>query len=147
MKYIITLGTFLILLMGTPSCKKDTMVKTDIKKLWDCNASQHFDSAKLADKLIGSWQWTETSSEKSTKQADKKVIVTFTSAGKFSVTENSTVLTQGNWQLKIEDGDMFGLSVDTASQFLYGRILLCDNHVLFNDSYKDGADNLFTRTK
>jgi hypothetical protein len=145
MKYLITLGTFLTL-FGFQSCTKDSNIKTDIQRLWDCNASQHYDSTKLAGKLIGSWQWSEMSSEGVSKPKDKNVTVTFTS-GKFSVAENFTVVTRGNWQLKKVDNDILGLSMDTPSVFLYGRILICDDEVLFNDSYIDGADNFFSRIK
>jgi len=146
MKNILTIITSLVLLSLTNSCKKDPSTFANAGQLWDCNKAQEFDSTKLADKLIGSWQWTETSSETATKQADKNIRVTFTSAGKFTVTENSTIITHGNWQMKIVDSGILGLSMDNPSEFLHGRILLCGNQVLFNNSFRDGADNLFTRT-
>jgi len=147
MKKTIIFGTLLTILFVFQSCTKDTSVKNDIQGLWDCNASQNFDSTKLADKLIGSWQWTKSSSELVTKKADKKVVVTFTSDRKFTVVENSAIITQGNWRLKIVDSGILGLSLDTTSQFLYGRILLCESQVVFNDSYRDGTDNFFVSTK
>lgn len=147
MKSTIIIWTVFTILIGFPSCTKDTSVNNDIQRLWDCNASQNFDSTKLAEKLIGSWQWTESSSELATKKTDKKVVVTFTADRRFYVIENSAIITQGNWRLKIVDSGILGLSLDTTSQFLYGRILLCKTQVVFNDSYRDGTDNFFVKTK
>ena len=144
MKYLITPLAFLAL-FGFPSCTKDTNI-SEMQRLWDCNTSQHFDPAKLAAKLAGSWKWTSCSSGTDSRPANKNVIVTFTS-GKFSVTENSTVITRGNWHLKKIDQEILGLDMDTASTYLYGRILLCEDQLLFNDSYIDGGDYYFTRIK
>ncbi|MCX8020692.1 MAG: hypothetical protein N2747_09390 [Chitinophagaceae bacterium] len=147
MKNLLIIVTALSILSLTLSCEKDKGASIDMKGLWNCNASQNFDSTKLAAKLVGSWKWTTVSCYWSgtTQKANKDVIVTFTSAGTFTVTENGTVTTRGNWKLKIVDRGILGLDLDNPSTFLYGRILLCDNEVLFNHSYIDGCDNLFKR--
>jgi hypothetical protein len=142
MKYRLIYLTFLILALGTESCKKD---KSEMQLLWDCNKSQHFDSTKLANHLIGTWKWKKMSYGLTTTPADKNVVVLFDSKGKFSVSENSVTVTRGSWRLKPVDSEILGLSMDTPSQYLYGRILLCSDQLLFNDSYRDGADNYFTR--
>ncbi len=133
------------------SCKKDNAdsdsVKIDMKGLWECNEDQNYDSTKLAAKLVGNWQWFIYSCYWSgtTNKADKDVRVTFTSYGTFWVKENSVIVTQGSWALKDEDSGILGLQLDTPSQYLYGRILLCDDQLLFNHSYIDGCDNFFVR--
>lgn len=68
-----------------------------------------------------------------------------TKEGAFTVTENSVVITQGNWNLRVADFDNFELDLNNPSTYLYGRIVLCESQVLFNDSYRDGSDNLFVR--
>ena len=145
MKNILIFLASLSFVFQIQSCKKDP--STDItQRLWDCNASQHFDSTKLATSMLGSWQWTESFSESIIK-ADKNIKVVFTSSGTFTVTEDASVKTQGKWGLKIVDSGILGLTMDNSSEFLYGRILLCGDKILFNDSYRDGGDNLFTRVK
>ena len=150
MKKFIVFSIVLLILSAIQSCKKDgeSSARIDMKELWDCNAAQNFDSAKLASKLIGAWKWTAQScygSGYKTNLADKNVKVTFTSTGTFTVMENSIIVTQGNWKLKIQDVTIYGLDLDHTSEYLHGRILLCDNRVLFNASYIDGCDNLFVR--
>ncbi len=93
-----------------------------------------------------------------TKEADKNVLLNLTQEGEFTLTENSAVVTEGNWQLRVADIDysepdsdkpdiyLFKLDLNNPSIYLYGRIILCEDKVLFNNSYIDGVDNLFIRT-
>ena len=147
MKLTLIITTLLVLTFMTNSCSKKKSLQINMKQIWNCNDSQKFDSIKLASKLIGTWKWTSSANElEGTKKADKDVKVTFTSSGTFSISENSTIVTDGNWKLKMKDSPIHGLVLDKASTYLDGRILLCEDEVLFNDSYIDGTDHLFTRT-
>lgn len=139
------LGFLLLILFAVlTSCKKD---KLDINSFWQCNQSQNLDTTAISSKLVGSWTWAKQScfSTGKTKSADRNIKVTFKSDHTFSVNESSNVLTQGTWKLLLLDGSSSGLELSTPSEFLYGRILLCDGQVLFNDSYRDGCDNLFNK--
>ncbi len=127
------------------SCKKDTL---DISLFQQCHNSQSLDSTAISNNLAGSWIWTKQSCfwTGKTTTADKNIKVIFNSNATFSVLENSSILTQGNWGLKIIDSNMWGLDLTSPSEYLYGRILFCNNQILFNDSYRDGCDNLFTKS-
>jgi hypothetical protein len=130
------------------SCSKDIQLIINQKPLWDCTEQRYNDSAKVAKDLIGTWKWTAYWNEiEGNQKANKDVRLTFSPSGTFAVTENSSITTKGNWYLKKEDGSKLGLAMDTACSYLYGRILLCDNEVLFNSSYIDGSDYLFERIK
>ena len=147
MKQNLIITTFLMLTFIAHSCSKKKEVQTDMKQIWDCNASQNFDSTKLAGKLIGSWKLTRSWSESAgTINASNNIKVTFDNSGAFAILEDSSLLSNGTWKLKIKDSNLYGLELDQPSMYLYGRILLCDNQVMFNQSYIDGIDYLFTRT-
>ena len=136
---------FLLALTLFFSCsKKDTI---DVPTFWQCNKNQNLDSTAIANKLLGSWVWAIQScgDVPTVKTADKNVIVNFNINGNFNKVENGTVITQGTWKLKIVDSNMYGLELTQPSQYLHGRILFCDNEVLFNDSYRDGCDNVFNK--
>jgi hypothetical protein len=124
------------------SCKKEPL---DINLFWQCNNSQNLDSASISNKLTGSWTWTKQSCFWSgkTTNADKNVKVIFNSNATFSVSENTNIVTHGSWKLTIVDSNMWGLDLTSPSDYLYGRIIFCENQVLFNNSYIDGCDNLF----
>jgi hypothetical protein len=142
MRYIVFLLAAPLLLL---SCKKNEL---DIAEIWHCNNAQQLDSAAIIVKITGSWKWTKQScfwTSKTTK-ADKDTKVTFNPNASFTVTENSSIITQGNWGIKRIDNNNWGLNLSSASTYLYGLILFCDNQLLFNDSIIDGCDNLFEKT-
>lgn len=137
---------FLTLFAGLISCKKETL---DIKSFWQCNQSQNLDTTGISSKLIGSWYWSKQAcgdGAGKAKTADKNIKVTFRTDRTFFVDENAALLTQGTWKLVQVEGNFWSLDLSSASEYLYGRILFCDNRILFNDSYRDGCDNLFNKS-
>ena len=137
---------FLTILTVLSACKKD---KLDIGSFWVCNKSQNLDTTAISSKLIGSWNWCKQvcgDGSGKTKNADKNIQVTFRANRTFSVNENASLLTQGTWKLVQVDSTSWGVDLSSASEYLYGRILFCNNQVLFNDSYRDGCDNLFNKS-
>lgn len=136
---LLLLIIFLIFL----SCKKN-----NDRTLWECGNSQFLDSALISNKIIGSWVWTKQlcgDGNGNVMTATKNIKITFNSNTTFTVLENSSIITQGNWKLKIVDSNIWGLDLTSSSEYLYGRILFCNNQVMFNDSYKDGCDNVFVK--
>jgi len=126
------------------SCKKDNI---DVASFWQCHSSQNLDSAAISIKITGSWKWKTQYCfwiDKTTK-ADKKIKVPFNSNAIFTVVENSSIITQGNWRLKIVDIGSWRLDLTSPSIYLNGRILFCTKQILFNNSYIDGCDNLFEK--
>ena len=125
------------------SCKKN-----NDRTLWECGNSQFLDSAVNSNKIIGSWLWTKQlcgDGAGSILIANKNIKITFNANATFAVLENSAIITQGNWKLQTVDGNIWGLDLTSSSEYLYGRILFCDKKLMFNDSYKDGCDNVFVK--
>ena len=136
------IGLFIVATLA--SCKKE---KLDINSYWVCNKSLNLDSVAISGKIIGLWVWTKQSCFEAgeTKAANKNINVTFKPDHTFVVNENTNILSQGTWKLVLLDNNQWGFAVPSLSDYLYGRILFCGNEVLFNNSYIDGCDNLFTK--
>jgi hypothetical protein len=133
-------------LAGLTACKKE---KLDINSFSQCNQSQNLDSTAISAKLIGTWAWSKQScfDVDGTKKADRNVKVIFSPDGTFQVNENTTALTQGSWMVvQVDRFGSWGLNLSSESEYLYGRLLFCDNQLLFNNSYVDGCDNLFNKS-
>ena len=156
MKIILITGVIATFLTLTISCKKESTKESQISvpNFLDCYHSQTRDSTFVANKLIGTWKWKEQSCMNSSRMAgDNNVVkVTFKSTGIFAITENSNVVTLGNWKIKMEgsnfwgiDSTLFELVIDEPNNFLNGVILLCGNQVLFSGSYADGCNTLFDK--
>jgi len=143
MKSTLLLSAICLLLF---SCKKDT---SDNQFFWQCDNSQNLDSTATATKIIGSWRWLQqrSSAGGEVTMADKTVIVTFNSDSTFTVRENSSVTTQGNWKLYMFSDNTWALDLTSPSNYLYGAISFCNNKVLFTASVVDGSDNLFERVE
>ena len=63
----------------------------------------------------------------------------------FSVSEDSAIITQGNWNVVFEDNNGYKLNLSVSSSYLFGSILLCDNQALFYGIYLDAPDYVFTK--
>ncbi len=138
---------FIILTLASilTSCKKE---KINVNDFLQCSKSQNLDSTAIANKLTGNWRWKKQSCywTAQTKKADKDVKVIFNTNRTFTVSQNDIIIAQGTWRLKIVDSNMYGLDLSQFSEYLNGRILFCNNEILFNDSYRDGCDNLFGKS-
>jgi len=138
---------FIILTLASilTSCKKE---KINVNDFLQCSKSQNLDSTAIANKLTGNWRWEKQSCywTAQTKKADKDVKVIFNTSRTFTVSQNDIIIAQGTWRLKIVDSNMYGLDLSQFSEYLNGCILFCNNEILFNDSYRDGCDNLFGKS-
>lgn len=147
MKNLFVILTTLIIFSFLQSCKKVKPLNIDVTAYHQCHTSQNYDSSSIASKLVGTWKWTMVSCfwSGTTERSKSEVVVTFTEVGTFTVMEDGVVTTQGNWQLKSDNNKIFSLDIDQHSSFITGRILFCENEVLFNHSYIDLCDNLFRK--
>ena len=140
MKNVLLLITICLIIL---SCKKN-----NDRVLWECTNPGFSDSATISNKIIGSWLWTKQlcgDGAGSILIANKNIKITFNTNATFTVYENSTILTQGNWNLKTVDINAWGLHLTSPSEYLYGSILFCNNKIMFNGSYIDGCDNVFVK--
>ncbi len=140
------------------SCNKESenrrTSEINVAKFQDCYISHLHDSATVANKLIGTWDWQEQTcmNSGSVISQNKVVKATFNSSGQFVVIENSNVITLGNWKLKMFGNNFFGvdstafeLDINQPSGYLNGIIFICDNQLLLCSSYVDGCNTLFKK--
>ena len=125
------------------SCKKETK-----ESIWECDSAQFLDSTAISNKITGSWLWTKQlcgDGAGKILSANKNVNVTFNLNRTFTLVENTTIIIQGSWNLKMVDNNLWGLDLNSSNEYLYGRILFCNNQIMFNSSYLDGCDNVFAK--
>ena len=127
------------------SCKKNI---SNGQFFSQCNKTQILDSATISNKIVGSWTFIKKrlGSTGKVEVADKNIKAIFNSDSTYVVLEDSSILTQGNWSLKIVLDNMWGLDLTSPNNYLYGFISFCNNEVSFSFSYLDGNDNLFEKT-
>ena len=117
--------------------------------LWDCHHQMAWDSLKTKNALIGEWEWEYIACAWNLKAASyeefKGLTVEFKPDNTLDVKENGQTIETSNWKVVDGDADLFALSVDTEVAPLFGRILFCENRVVFGGSYIDLCDNYFRR--
>lgn len=159
MKTLQCIATILLMTLSfLTACKKESesgrTSQINVPKFQDCYNSHPHDSATVANQLIGTWDWQEQSCMNSYSAASPSKVVraTFNSSGLFAVTENSNVITLGNWKIKMFGNNFFGVDstafefdITQPSGYLYGIIFICDNQLLLCGSYADGCNTLFTK--
>lgn len=135
------------LAFSSQQCKKQTDSHNAIRDTENCSYNQHYDSATLAARLIGSWKWIWSYSAWDGKMhdPDKVLIIKLNAAGTFVITENGTITTEGNWSLYFISAYSIQLALDKSSDHFYGDMSLCDNSLLFNDIPVDGPAEMYKR--
>lgn len=139
-----------IVMFGACQEKEDPFSMPDMNELWTCNEAENWDEQTLQEALIGEWKWMKSVNPwfpDAPNPADSMtVVIAFHADGNMQfIEEGNTEFTTG-WDLVVEDWSLLGVQLDTiATDLLYGRILLCNDILLFNNSYIDGADNYFKK--
>lgn len=123
-------------------------------RYWDCHFNQTWDSTSVAKALIGKWKLIYVSSYADpslTYEGDKNQVVEFQKDSVF-VRINGRIIEQGAWSVGIEDQSLhdpdfiaYGVNTQPFISLLKGRLLICEDKLMINNSYIDGADGYFDR--
>lgn len=149
-----SLALFLILSLALLACNQEENFPdppVSHTEMWNCYQKTSWDSLKIKNALVGEWEWEYIACAWNLKAASydefKELTVEFKPDNTVAVKENGQTIETSSWKVIDGDADLFALSVDTKVAPLYGRILICDNRVVFNGSYIDLCDNYYKRKK
>lgn len=104
----------------------------------------------IAEELTGKWQWIYTENfwapDEGQNTENENRVIEFLSDSTLHVFVNDELVESTRWiVIPVNSSDLFKLELDEPVQHLYGQILICDNTLLFFDSYRDGTDNYFRK--
>ena len=122
------------------------------KSLEDMHSCQHnkeWSTKSLRDSLVGKWRWLYTQNfwapEAAHYTTNQELFIRFRSDSLLHVTAQGDTLHTTKWQVILNRNDSYELGLQEPHQYLYGNILICEDLLLFNNSYVDGSDNFFER--
>lgn len=123
------------------------MSETDI---WNCYTNSEWTELKIRTELIGRWKWIYSENfwapDKGRNAENENTVIEFLSDSTLNVIVGGELQNSTKWIVTSKDGELYGLELDAAvTTLLYGRILICDEIVEFNNSYIDGSDNYFKK--
>jgi hypothetical protein len=120
-----------------------------LENMLQCNGQGSWDSTSIHNALLGKWQWEFIicyfNPEDANGQEYKNLSVEFKQNDSVEVKVNDQVSQISSWQVtRLNDG-FYKLTVNPIVLQLPGKVLICDDRVLFFDSYIDGCNNYFKK--
>ena len=119
--------------------------------MWSAHYAIQWDSASVANQLIGEWLWVYTyccgegfnPEGKSTEH--EKLSVVFHGNSTLEVIQNGEQIQESVWTLKLRNDDQYSLTIDPFFSNLRGLILFNKEYVMFNDAIAYGSNNYFRK--
>lgn len=120
------------------------------QSIWKCHYENTWSYETTKNKIVGIWEWKyiiccgETSKPYQNHTESRGLKIEFKADGTGTLMGRDTVR-EFTWDIEIKDNDLYGFQSTSPISPLYGRLLFCDNIMMCNDSYIDGADNFFKK--
>jgi hypothetical protein len=139
------------------SCQKElgTQNKVPLKppvslsEMIRCHQSLSPDSAQVYAAMLGTWSWEFITCFWSPENASNSQFETLSielQPGNIMLVKQAGVVQQtGGWRMVNLNDGYYEIQTDPAVVQLRGRILICNQRMVFNESYVDGCDNYFTK--
>ena len=144
----------LTLITSILSCNKEDAAQKHMSQteIWECYNNTQWSEVKIKKELIGKWKWVYTENywnpDKGRNTENENTLLELLSDSTLNVIVNGKLEHTTQWIVSHRDGTLFGLELDSSiTTLVLGRILICKDNVLFNNSYIDGSDNYFIKIK
>lgn len=152
----ITRLMFVLVLTAQLCCKEKQVLPPEkqlppvtLPAMTECHQKNSWDSLNIHDKLLGQWDWEYIQCfwdpEKGNYKDFLGMTVEFKSDNTLEVKMNGQTTQSSTWKIANMGDGYFKVDTNPLVVQLPGRILFCDDRVLFNDSYVDGCDNYFKK--
>ena len=135
------------------SCKKspDPTVSAEFSSLLDCHQQMSWDSTKMNQTIIGTWNWQFVRcyfrDNLESYDVYKGFSVEFKADHTLVTKQNGIETGAANWNLVPNNYNSFILEINPFVEQLNGIVYFCDDRMEFANGYIDGCDNYFTRKK
>lgn len=120
-----------------------------ISELASCYRDSVWNESKISNELIGTWHWEYVSCFWSPDQAknviDSNLTIEFRADSTLLMKRSGKLLQTSTWEVVEGDLDLFSIEEEPFIDLLFGRMLICDDKLIFNGSYIDFCDNYFRR--
>lgn len=145
MKYLI----FLSVTFSLVACKKDAFnLDFTPDGFVDCYDNEGYSKEKLASAMAGNWEWQYISCywtpEDANSEACESCELRLGEDGNFNFVEDGAVSLSGTWTLlESFSAGYYTIQTSPSLEWALGQVYLCDDQLLFFNSYIDGCDNYY----
>lgn len=126
----------------------------DYSTIWKCHHESDWSYETTKTKVVGLWEWKyikccgETTKPYQNGTESKGTKIEFNVDGTGILIDND-VIGEFTWDIEVlvNENGLYEFQTTPMISQLHGRLLFCDNIMMCNSSYKDGADNFFKKTE
>lgn len=146
---------FLTLLISTmlfvgQGCDDNQNPMYDYGPIWKCHYENNWSYETTKNEIVGLWEWKyikccgETTKSYQNGTESKGLKIEFNADGT-GILIDKDAIGEFTWDIDIlvNENGLYEFQTTPIISQLHGRLLLCDNVMMCNSSYKDGADNFF----
>lgn len=131
------------------SCENESNSPYDYQAIWNCHHNSNWTLESTKTKIVGNWEWQyvaccgETNNPYHNNKESKGLSIEFRNDETGILIENNMIV-DFTWTIRTFT-DIYSLEITPSITQLYGQLLFCDNIMMCNASYFDGADNYFEK--
>jgi len=116
--------------------------------IWELSSREKRNATQTQQNLMGIWDRIfegGTNPGSGRDVSNQEISIEFKIDSSLIVRNNESTTQIAQWQIVNGDADLFSHEAEPYVNYLGGRIMFCDDLVLFNDSYRDLVDNYFRK--
>jgi hypothetical protein len=131
--------------------QKESHPPKSLEDIYSWYQNNNWAAESLYDSLVGEWRWLYTQNfwapEAAHYTTNQETFISFRADSVLYVIAKEDTLHTTKWQVMLKGNEMYELALEEPHQYLHGRIFICEDLLLLNNSYVDGVDNFFERAR
>ena len=142
-----TVKCLLFLILFLPACQEDVVLPYSIEGAYNCYQDQSWTATSVDAALVGEWDRVYYScySGEMDEIAIGELRLVLTDDHQLEIYENGLLERTDSWEVIPRGNENFELTTSQILPWLNGDIVICEDLLVFFESYIDGCDNYFEK--
>lgn len=142
-----TVKCLLLLILFLPACQEDVVLPYSIEGAYNCYQDQSWTATSVDAALVGEWDRVYYScySGEMDEIAIGELRLVLTDDHQLEIYENGLLERTDSWEVIPRGNENFELKTSQILPWLNGDIVICEDLLVFFESYIDGCDNYFEK--
>lgn len=138
---------WLLIIILVPACQEDEVLPYSLEGTYNCYQSETWTAASVDAALIGEWDRVYYScySGEMEETSIGELLLVLTEDHELEIYQNGLLERTDTWEVVPRGSENFELKTNLIHPWLNGDIVICDDLLVFFESYIDGCDNYFER--
>ncbi|MCB0630687.1 MAG: hypothetical protein R2824_07570 [Saprospiraceae bacterium] len=139
--------TIFLTLVLFSTCQQDEILPYSIEGAYNCFQESNWTTDSVDAALLGSWEWVYYSCYSGEMEETEagELLLKFYSDHQLEIYRNGLLDRVDTWKVIERGSENFELETDLIHPWLNGDIVICDELLVFFNSYIDGCDNFFEK--